>query len=182
MNLQTIFSHDNSKLQLAVPLGLAVALLALWALGYGPTGTKCAAAQSVEMRELTMPQTDTLSETPMPAESELPEALLALDLPQNANIYFAIDSDKVTDEDLKGLTKIIEFITYNPTAKITITSVYGKGENQTKEMAQRRATNAALAIQNLGIEQNRIIKLEPQIAKDDEEEAKTRRVEVSVIE
>lgn len=201
---------SRSGLHLWVAIGLALALLISWLMGYGPGGSKCApthtmadrAAATVESLPATAPMPAPViasppsvapafapepAVAPAPATAPAPEAnavpLAVSSAVPVAKIYFGSEKATLPKGGTRSLAGIVKYLKANPGAKASVSGFHDASGNlaNNQKLALRRAQAVANALEKLGVTEDCIILQKPAQTTGSGKSQEARRVEVGVV-
>jgi K(+)-stimulated pyrophosphate-energized sodium pump len=188
-------SNSGYGLHFWVALLLALLLLAMWFMGYGPGGSKCvpaAALSTVTTPAITEPAS--ALPTPAPAVATVAAAPVAAPVAAAvmqavtsvpaAKVYFALDKTGVPADTDKTLGEVVAYLKANSTAKASVSGFHDpSGSKQHNEdLAKNRAIGVQAALDKLGIGSDRVILQKPVETTGSGKPADARRVEVSIVQ
>jgi K(+)-stimulated pyrophosphate-energized sodium pump len=189
--MSTNQSNSGYGLHFWVALLLALLLLAMWFMGYGPGGSKCvpaAAVSAVTTPAITQPAVT--APAPAPAVAAVAAAPVAAAVMQAvtsvpaAKVYFALDKTGVPADTDKTLGEVVAYLKANSTAKASVSGFHDpSGSKQHNEdLAKNRAIGVQAALDKLGIDSDRVILQKPVETTGSGKPADARRVEVSIVQ
>ena len=192
--MSTNQSNSGYGLHFWVALLLALLLLAMWFMGYGPGGSKCIPAAAVSA--VTTPATTepapapaTVAAAPVvaapvvaaPVAAAVMQAVTSVPA---AKVYFALDKTGVPADTDKTLGEVVAYLKANSTAKASVSGFHDpSGSKQHNEdLAKNRAIGVQAALDKLGIGSDRVILQKPVETTGSGKPADARRVEVSIVQ
>lgn len=189
-------ANDGTKsgLHMWVAILLALLLLGLWLMGYGPGGSKCAPVAATAM---TVPATPQPAPPPVEPVTAPPVAAVAAgaaavattaamatvtSVPA-AKLYFAVDKTDLPDTTSATLAQVVAYLKANPDAKASVSGFHDPSGSaaRNEELALNRARAVRGALDQLGIPKERVAMQKPQQTSGSGKPAEARRVEVSVV-
>jgi K(+)-stimulated pyrophosphate-energized sodium pump len=184
-------SNSGYGLHFWVALLLALLLLVMWFMGYGPGGSKCvpaAAVSAVAAPAATEPAI--AAPTPAPAAASVaaaPVAAVAMQAVTSvpaAKVYFALDKTDVPADTDKTLSEVVAYLKANSAAKASVSGFHDpSGSKQHNEdLAKNRAIGVQAALDKLGVGSDRVILQKPVETTGSGKPADARRVEVSIVQ
>ena len=96
-------------------------------------------------------------EQPQPVEKVVEVAVIE---PMKQNIFFAINSARISDEQQSKITSLVDYLTKYPSAKVTVTGYADKGtgtKSFNMKLSLSRAVKVADALKAKGISADRIV-------------------------
>ena len=191
-------ANDGTKsgLHLWVAILLALLLLGLWLMGYGPGGSKCAPAAATAMAA---PAAAPVQSAPPPVEpatappvaavaagaaaAATTAALATVTSVPAAKLYFAVDKTDLPDDTTATLAKVVAYLKANSDAKASVSGFHDPSGSaaRNEELALNRARAVRGALDQLGIPKERVMMQKPQQTSGSGKPAEARRVEVSVV-
>ena len=102
-----------------------------------------------------------VTEQPKPApvvEKPQPKKEVVIE-PMKQNIFFAINSAKIQDDQQAKIASLVEYLEKNATAKVSVTGYADKGTGNARinsKLSEKRANNVAEALKAKGIAADRI--------------------------
>ncbi|MBS5413798.1 MAG: OmpA family protein, partial [Bacteroides thetaiotaomicron] len=103
-----------------------------------------------------------VTEQPKPApvvEKPQPKKEVVIE-PMKQNIFFAINSAKIQDDQQAKIASLVEYLEKNATAKVSVTGYADKGTGNARinsKLSEKRANNVVEALKAKGIAADRII-------------------------
>ena len=88
-----------------------------------------------------------------------PEPVVVVE-PMKQNIFFALNSAKIQDDQQAKITSLVEYMEKNPATKVSITGYADKETGNpriNKALSEKRANNVAQALKSRGIAADRIV-------------------------
>jgi outer membrane protein OmpA-like peptidoglycan-associated protein len=158
---------------------LAVLLLLLWAMGFGPGGRACkvvGTAASSAPAAAAAP-TSAAPSAPTSAPAAAPAAV-----PPAAKLYFPVARTTLPQNTVPALAPIAAYLMLNPQAKASISGFHdASGDRARNEaLALDRARAARGALERAGIDRARIVMQKPSQTTGSGDAREARRVEVAV--
>ena len=105
--------------------------------------------------EKPQPKPEPVVEKPQPK----PEPVVVVE-PMKQNIFFALNSAKIQDDQQAKITSLVEYMEKNPATKVSITGYADKETGNpriNKALSEKRANNVAQALKSRGIAADRIV-------------------------
>lgn len=102
-------------------------------------------------------------EQPKPApvvEQPQPKKEVVVVEPMKQNIFFALNSAKIQNDQQTKIASLIDYLEKHPAAKVTVTGYADKNTGNTKinsKLSEKRANNVAAELKAKGISSNRIV-------------------------
>jgi outer membrane protein OmpA-like peptidoglycan-associated protein len=192
-NQNVIDAGSGSGLHKWVAILLALLLVLMWFLGYGPGGSKC----NPGLAEAPAPTASTpapiaVSPTPAPAPASTstppPASAVAaatasatVALP-DAKVYFAVDKVDLPNDVDKTLGDVVAYLKANDNAKGSISGFHDPSGNKAhnEELALNRARAVRGALEKLGVPNDRVLMQKPTETTGTGDLAHARRVEVTI--
>jgi K(+)-stimulated pyrophosphate-energized sodium pump len=190
-------SNSGYGLHFWVALLLALLLIGMWFMGYGPGGSKCVPVVADVVNSAPAAVSSVTAPTQVPAAPAAPApAVIAAAAPDvagamkevatvpAAKVYFALDKTNVPADTDKTLAGVVTYLKANSTAKASVSGFHDpSGSKQHNEdLAKNRALNVQAALDKLGIGSDRVILQKPVETTGSGKPADARRVEVSVVQ
>jgi K(+)-stimulated pyrophosphate-energized sodium pump len=190
-------SNSGYGLHFWVALLLALLLIGMWFMGYGPGGSKCvpAVAEAVSSAPAAVSAVTAPTTTPTPEPAAPAPAVIAAAAPvagamkevasvPAAKVYFALDKTGVPADTDKTLADVVAYLKANSSAKASVSGFHDpSGSKQHNEdLAKNRALNVQAALDKLGIGSDRVILQKPVETTGSGKPSDARRVEVSVVQ
>lgn len=122
---------------------------------FGKSYTKTAPVYYEPEPVVEQPKPEPVVEKPQPK----PEPVVVVE-PMKQNIFFALNSAKIQDDQQAKLTSLVEYMEKNPVTKVSITGYADKETGNpriNKTLSEKRANNVAQALKNRGIAADRIV-------------------------
>lgn len=194
--MSTNQSNSGYGLHFWVALLLALLLIGMWFMGYGPGGSKCvpAAAEAVSAVAapvVTLPAVVAPIPAPAPTVAEVAAAapvaaaaMKAVTSVPAAKVYFALDKTDVPADTDKTLGDVVAYLKANGSAKASVSGFHDPsgGKQHNEDLAKNRALGVQAALDKLGIANDRVILQKPVETTGSGKPADARRVEVSVVQ
>jgi K(+)-stimulated pyrophosphate-energized sodium pump len=192
--MSTNQSNSGYGLHFWVALLLALLLLAMWFMGYGPGGSKCvpaAAGSVVTAPAITEPAAAVTAPAPVAAAVVAPvvapvaaPTMQAVTSVPAAKVYFALDKTDVPVDTDKTLGDVVAYLKANSTAKASVSGFHDPsgGKQHNEDLAKNRAIGVQAALDKLGIGSDRVILQKPVETTGSGKPADARRVEVSIVQ
>ena len=195
-NYQTGASDGTkSGLHLWVALLLALLLLGLWLMGYGPGGSKCAPVAATAMAvpaappQPAPPPVESVTAPPVAAVAAgaaavaSTAAMATVTSVPVAKLYFAVDKTDLPDTTNATLAEVVSYLKANSDAKASISGFHDPSGSAARNeaLALNRARAVRGALDQLGIPKERVLMQTPQQTSGPGKPAEARRVEVSVV-
>jgi outer membrane protein OmpA-like peptidoglycan-associated protein len=188
MTTNQVSKGSGNGLHFWVALLLALLLLGLWMMGYGPGGSKCkpaaveAIAPAVVAPAVTAPAVvaPPVAATPAPAA---PAAVAAVASPvPAAKVYFGLDKIDLPKDVNKTLDEVVTYLKSNSDAKAKISGFHDPTGNKAhnEDLAKGRAKAVRGALVAAGIAEDRTTMEKPAETTGTGDMKEARRVEVSV--
>lgn len=189
-------SGNGSGLHKWVAILLALLLLGLWLLGYGPGGSKCQPAAVAAMAppvappvQAALPPVEPATAPPVAvaaagaAATATTAALKTVTSVPAAKLYFAVDKTDLPDTTNATLAKVVAYLKANSDAKASVSGFHDPSGSaaRNEELALNRARAVRGALDQLGIPKERVMMQKPQVTSGSGTPAEARRVEVSVV-
>ena len=190
----------NSGLHMWVAILLALLLLGLWFMGYGPGGSKCQPAAATAMAVPATVPTQTPLSPPLPpvepavappvavaaagaAAAASTAAMATVTSVPAAKLYFAVDKTDLPDTTNATLAQVVAYLKANSDAKASVSGFHDPSGSaaRNEELALNRARAVRGALDQLGIPKERVMMQKPQQTSGTGKPAEARRVEVSVV-
>ncbi len=92
-------------------------------------------------------------------EQPTPKEVVAVVEPMKQNVFFALNSARIQDDQLAKINSLVDYLKQYPNAKVDITGYADKGTGTAKinmKLSQARANNVAEALVSKGISTDRI--------------------------
>lgn len=186
---------------------LALLLLGLWFMGYGPGGSKCQPAAATAMGVPAITATPP-AQTPLPpvepavapplapplappvaaaaagaAAVASTAAMATVTSVPAAKLYFAVDKTDLPDTTNATLAQVVAYLKANSDAKASVSGFHDPSGSaaRNEELALNRARAVRGALDQLGIPKERVMMQKPQQTSGTGKPAEARRVEVSVV-
>lgn len=189
-------SNSGYGLHFWVALLLALLLLVMWFMGYGPGGSKCVpatAVSAVTAPAFTEPAVAVTAPTPavvapaavaVAAAPVAAAAMQAVNSVPTARVYFALDKTKVPADTSKTLGEVVAYLKANSTAKASVSGFHDPSgtKQHNEDLANNRAIGVQAALDKLGIGSDRVILQKPVETTGSGKPADARRVEVSIVQ
>lgn len=170
-----------------VALILALALVLLWLLGYGPYGLKCQPSLAASAPAIAVAPTPALPSATIAAKPSIAEPAAApvappTTLPPTARVYFGVDSDEPRADSRSVLQEIVDYLRVHPAARVVVSGFHDPSGNAAynEDLARRRAIAVQRALETAGIAGARIERVKPSVTSPGGPRSEARRVEVSV--
>jgi K(+)-stimulated pyrophosphate-energized sodium pump len=190
MNTNTSSNSGYGFLHWLVAAILAIALIGLWLLGYGPGGSKCSPAAAVVAAPAAVAA---VAPAVAPAAAPAPVAPAAVaptaaveykrvaSVPA-AKVYFGLDKTDLPVETDKTLAEVTSYLKANSSARAYISGFHDPSGSvaRNEDLAKNRAKGVALNLEKLGITKEQIVLQKPSVTTGTGEAKEARRVEVSV--
>jgi K(+)-stimulated pyrophosphate-energized sodium pump len=190
MNTNTSSNSGYGFLHWLVAAILAIALIGLWLLGYGPGGSKCSPAAAVVAAPAAVAA---IAPAVAPAAAPAPVAPAAVaptaaveykrvaSVPA-AKVYFGLDKTDLPVETDKTLAEVTSYLKANSSARAYISGFHDPSGSvaRNEDLAKNRAKGVALNLEKLGITKEQIVLQKPSVTTGTGEAKEARRVEVSV--
>lgn len=122
---------------------------------FGKSYTKTAPVYYEPEPVVEQPKPEPVVEKPQPK----PEPVVVVE-PMKQNIFFALNSAKIQDDQQAKITSLVEYMEKNPVTKVSITGYADKETGNpriNKTLSEKRANNVAQALKNRGIAADRIV-------------------------
>jgi K(+)-stimulated pyrophosphate-energized sodium pump len=166
---------------------LALLLLLLWLVGYGPGGAACKraiAGAACDVPAAAAPAAASpaapVVAAAAPVVAATPAAAAAV--PPAAKIYFALDKAVVPADTTDILKAVVAYLKANPKAKALVSGFHDPTGSRARneELALNRARAVRSALERAGIANDRVMMQKPTVTTGDGPPEEARRVEVSV--
>jgi K(+)-stimulated pyrophosphate-energized sodium pump len=191
-------ANDGSKngLHMWVAILLALLLLGLWLMGYGPGGSKCQPVTATAMAEPAAPPVKAMPPPVEPATAPpvavaaagaaaaaSTAALATVASVPAAKLYFAVDKTDLPDTTNATLAQVVAYLKANSDAKASVSGFHDPSGSaaRNEELALNRARAVRGALDQLGIAKERVMMQKPQQTSGTGKPAEARRVEVTVV-
>jgi outer membrane protein OmpA-like peptidoglycan-associated protein len=196
-NQNVIDAGSGSGLHKWVAILLALLLVLMWFLGYGPGGSKCNPGKA----EAPLPTAATpapIAVAPTPAPTSAPAATVAAaaapasasaaapasaqSAVPDAKVYFGLDKIDLPKDVDKTLGDVVAYLKANSNAKGSISGFHDPSGNKAhnEDLALNRARAVRGALEKLGIPNDRVLMQKPIEATGTGDPAHARRVEVTI--
>lgn len=122
---------------------------------FGKSYTKTAPIYYEPEPVVEQPKPEPVVEKPQPK----PEPVVVVE-PMKQNIFFALNSAKIQDDQQAKITSLVEYMEKNPATKVSITGYADKETGNpriNKALSEKRANNVAQALKSRGIAADRIV-------------------------
>lgn len=122
---------------------------------FGKSYTKTAPVYYEPEPVVEQPKPQPVVEKPQPK----PEPVVVVE-PMKQNIFFALNSAKIQDDQQAKITSLVEYMEKNPATKVSITGYADKETGNpriNKALSEKRANNVAEALKSRGIAADRIV-------------------------
>lgn len=122
---------------------------------FGKSYTKTAPVYYEPEPVVEQPKPQPVVEKPQPK----PEPVVVVE-PMKQNIFFALNSAKIQDDQQAKITSLVEYMEKNPATKVSITGYADKETGNpriNKALSEKRANNVAQALKSRGIAADRIV-------------------------
>lgn len=122
---------------------------------FGKSYTKTAPIYYEPEPVVEQPKPEPVVEKPQPQ----PEPVVVVE-PMKQNIFFALNSAKIQDDQQAKITSLVEYMEKNPATKVSITGYADKETGNpriNKALSEKRANNVAQALKSRGIAADRIV-------------------------
>ena len=122
---------------------------------FGKSYTKTAPIYYEPEPVVEQPKSEPVVEKPQPK----PEPVVVVE-PMKQNIFFALNSAKIQDDQQAKITSLVEYMEKNPATKVSITGYADKETGNpriNKALSEKRANNVAQALKSRGIAADRIV-------------------------
>lgn len=122
---------------------------------FGKSYTKTAPVYYEPEPVVEQPKPQPVVEKPQPK----PEPVVEVE-PMKQNIFFALNSAKIQDDQQAKITSLVEYMEKNPATKVSITGYADKETGNpriNKALSEKRANNVAEALKSRGIAADRIV-------------------------
>lgn len=197
-------ASDGTKngLHLWVAILLALLLLGLWLMGYGPGGSKCQPAASAALAvpaapaaQAALPRVEPATPPPVvvaaagagaAASTAVTAAMAAMATVTSvpaAKLYFDVDKTDLPEKTNATLAQVVAYLKANADAKAAVSGFHDPSGSvaRNEELALNRARAVRGALDQLGIPKERVVMQKPQQTSGTGKPAEARRVEVSVV-
>jgi K(+)-stimulated pyrophosphate-energized sodium pump len=193
MNTNTSSNSGYGFLHWLVAAILAIALIGLWLLGYGPGGSKCSPTAAVVAAPAAVVAAPATVVAVAPAAAPAPVAPAAVapiaaveykrvvSVPA-AKVYFGLDKTDLPVETDKTLAEVTSYLKANSSARAYISGFHDPSGSvaRNEDLAKNRAKGVAQNLEKLGITKEQIVMQKPSVTTGTGEAKEARRVEVSV--
>lgn len=122
---------------------------------FGKSYTKTAPVYYEPEPVVEQPKPEPVVEKPQPK----PKPVVVVE-PMKQNIFFALNSAKIQDDQQAKITSLVEYMEKNPATKVSITGYADKETGNpriNKALSEKRANNVAQALKSRGIAADRIV-------------------------
>jgi K(+)-stimulated pyrophosphate-energized sodium pump len=184
-------SGTRSALHLWVAILLALLLLVLWFMGYGPGGSKCQPAATVAAPAAQIAPPSAPPAPPPVAVAAAGTAaavtsaasMAAVAGSPTAKLYFGVDKTDLPEQTDKTLGEVVAYLKTNADAKASVSGFHDPSGSvaRNEELALNRARAVRGALEKLGIPKERVVMQKPQQTSGSGKPAEARRVEVGVV-
>ncbi len=195
MSTNTASNTGFGFLHWVVAAILAIALIGLWLLGYGPGGAKCSPAAAVAVAPAPVVATPTPAPVIPAAPVAPPASPVALapaapsvleyklvDSVPAAKVYFGLDKTNLPADTDKTLATVVSYLKANNGARAYVSGFHDPSGSvaRNEDLAKNRAKGVAANLEKLGISKEQIVTQKPSVTTGTGEPKEARRVEVSV--
>jgi K(+)-stimulated pyrophosphate-energized sodium pump len=188
MSTNTTSNSGYGFLHWLVAAILAIALIVLWLLGYGPGGSKCSpaaaivaapAAVAVAAAPVVAP---VVPAAPVAVAPAAPAEYKRIDSVPSAKVYFGLDKTDLPLDTDKTLAAVVTYLKANSGSRAYVSGFHDPSGSQAhnEDLAKNRAKGVAQNLEKLGVTKDQIVMQKPVATTGTGEPKEARRVEVTV--
>jgi K(+)-stimulated pyrophosphate-energized sodium pump len=186
MSTNTTSNSGYGFLHWLVAAILAIALIGLWLLGYGPGGSKCSPAAAIVAAPAAVAVAPAVAPVvpaaPVAVAPAAPAEYKRIDSVPAAKVYFGLDKTDLPADTDKTVAAVVTYLKANSGSRAYVSGFHDPSGSQAhnEDLAKNRAKGVAQNLEKLGVTKDQIVMQKPVATTGTGEPKEARRVEVTV--